>query len=241
MCCALFYPAPAFTIVRIMHTETRTIHDGLSGELRYKRAASQLLVICHGYQSSSAHPALVAMAEGLQAEGYATFMFNFSGKSPLDLKQQTTDIGDITEHFANDYPDITLLAGSFSALSAAIAARREGLTRLITVNGFFGSAQLGLRFKPTFLAFKALSLASPQRRGIWDFYEREYQPEQITIPTLVMHSTADTVVHAAQSLDFFEQLNCPKRFIDLKPADHHLSSGAYTARTVSEIDHWLQP
>ena len=224
-----------------MHAETRTIRDGLSGELCYTKPTSQLLVICHGYKSSSEHPALVAMADGLNVKGYATFMFNFSGTNPLDLTQQTTDIGDISKYFADDYSDITLLAGSFSALSAAIAARREDFARLITVNGFFGSAQLGRQFKPTFLAFKALTLASSRHRKIWDFYRHEYQPEQITIPTLVMHSAADTVVSAVQSKDFYERLGGPKRFVDLAPADHHLSTEAYTTRVVNEIDSWLQP
>lgn len=225
-----------------MHTELCTMRNGLEGELRYKQPTGTLVVLCHGYQSSSNHPAVAGIAHGLSAKGYATFTFNFSGKNPLDLAQQTADIDDIVTHFTDGYPEITLLAGSFGALSAAIAARREKqLAGLVTINGFFGSAQLGRRYKPTFLAFKALTLASAHHRKIWDFYRHEYQPEQITVPTLVMHSTADTVVSAAQSRDFYERLGGPKQFVDLSPADHHLSSDIYTTRVVNEIDDWLKP
>ena len=155
-----------------MRPETRTIRDDLSGELHPTQSTKFLLIMCHGYQSSTAHPALVALTKALCSKGYAMFTFNFSGKDPLDLARQSIDIGDIAENFASEYSQIILVAGSFGALSCSLAARHQNIAGLVTINGFFGAGLLGRQYKPTFLIFKALSAIIPRRKRIWDFYQR---------------------------------------------------------------------
>jgi len=223
----------------MIRSETRAIRDDLSGELHRTQSTKFLLIMCHGYQSSTAHPALLALTKALCAKGYAMFTFNFSGKDPLDLAQQSTDIGDIADHFASEYSQIILVAGSFGALSCSIAARHKNIAGLVTINGFFGVGRLGWQYKPTFLAFRALSAIIPRRKKIWNFYKQNYQPEQIAIPCLIIHSRADRTVFIDESKLFFEKLTSPKQFVELEDADHDLSSSKNTDEVADSIANWL--
>jgi len=224
-----------------MITRQVTIRDSLAVELVVPaRPTKQLLIICHGYKSSSAHPALVAITGGLQKKGCATVTFNFSGPNPLDVPAQVADIHDIIMHFASQYTDIVLIAGSFGALSAAIAARSPYCGGIVTVNGFFGSGQVGRRHKPTFWTFRVLALASSKHQRVWRFYRRELQPHHINVPALVIHSKVDNMVSIRQSRWFFEKLQSPKQFIELEDADHDLSSVAVTTKIVEDIADWLK-
>lgn len=222
-----------------MHSEPHNIRDGLRGELCRARPTKQLIVVCNGYKTSTAHPATVTITRALNLKGYATFTFNFSGKNPADLIQQVADINDIVAYFKPNYPDIVLLAGSLGALSAVIVAGHEKIKRLITVNGFFGSEQLGRKPKTIFLVFKVLRFVSLRYKKIWDFYQREFRPERITAPTLVIHSPADEMVSIIQSRNFFAMVVGSKRFVELGPADHHLTSAESTSQVVEEVDAWL--
>lgn len=210
------------------------------GELKAGRSKKRLVVICHGYQSSSAHPALVAITEGLNQRGHATFTFDFSKGSELDLEQQANDIVWIAEHF-REYQEIVLCAGSFGALSAVIATLRSPrIGGLVTINGFFGSSQLGARIRRTFRIFRLLTLFSPRHSKMWRFYKQSFRPAKIVVPTLVVHAKHDEVVLFGQSRHFFDTLTAPKTFEVLMDADHNLSAPADVATVITVVDAWLR-
>lgn len=224
-----------------MHTQSITLRDGsLSGELRYNRPTEQLIIVCHGYKSSRHHRALTAITQGLVERGYAAFNFNFSDTTGFDVPAQVADIALIVSHFKHEYSGITLLAGSFGALSAAIAAKSPDISGLITINGFFGSPSLGPKFKPSYTAFRLFAFVSKRHRTIWKYFRRELAPGQLTVPVLMVHSESDEMVFIQQSEDFFDRVTSSKRFLRLKSADHNLSSPADTVIIVSEIDSWMQ-
>jgi alpha-beta hydrolase superfamily lysophospholipase len=225
-----------------MYTHTVTLrHNELTGKLYQENPAhTTLVVVCHGYKSSSAHPALSTITKGLSDEGYATFTFNFSGRKPLDIASQIADIDSIVAHFSGEYPNIVLLAGSFGALSASIAAQSLHVKGLVTLNGFFGSARLGYRYLPTFLAFRLLAILSPWHKKIWNVFKHEFKPNRIIAPVLVIHSKVDEMVSVTQSKVFFQKVTSHKQFIELDDADHNLSSIEATKRIIAETDTWLK-
>jgi alpha-beta hydrolase superfamily lysophospholipase len=222
-----------------VQTVPTDIQAGLSGTLQYGKTSKQLLIICHGYQSSSEHPALVAIADGMVAAGKAVFTFNFSGSDSLDVAKQVLDIEAIISHFANDYAEIILIGGSFGALSSAIAAHSSKVAGLVTLNGFFGTGQLGKEFRSSFRLFKILALVSPRHRKIWHYLKRLLQPETITVPVLVIHSPSDEMVSIRQSRDFYNKLRSSKKFVELDDPDHNLSSPSAIDTIVRSVVSWL--
>ncbi|HSX00358.1 MAG TPA: prolyl oligopeptidase family serine peptidase [Patescibacteria group bacterium] len=181
----------------------------------------------------------MAITKGLGERGYATFSFNFSDASGLDVMQHVADIAAVVDYFKT-YDEIILVGGSFGAFSTAIAGRSEKITGLITLNGFFGFKDLAPRYRATFMTFKFLSVLSPRYRVIWHFFKQNFQPAHLLAPTLVIHAKADKTVYIAQSTQFFEALQGNKLFIRLEGADHNLTSDKVVASIVGVVDVWLQ-
>ena len=221
-----------------MYKEKITLKNDLTGELHYKNPSSHLLVICHGYKSSPTHPGIVATTRGLNKRGHATFTFHFSGTNPLDLEPQVRDIHIIAKHFTS-YNSITLIGASFGALSSAVASTSAHIRGLITVNGFFGSSKLGRQLYSTFATFQLLRIVHPKYRNVWKFFQRSFQPSQIKVPTLVIHSVIDDTVLINQSRSFYRQLTGLKQFAELEAADHGLTLPGNTEEVVAIIDEWL--
>jgi pimeloyl-ACP methyl ester carboxylesterase len=215
-------------------------NEDLRGEFNEKSRSKQLIVVCHGYKSSGRAPTVIALTNGLNGKGYSTFAFDFPKGSDVDIQKQVSDIADIIEHF-DSYDDFILLAASFGALSATIAAiKLPKIRELITINGFFGSGKLGKEHRGTFRKFRLASMVVPRYRKIWKFYKEELQPAKLTIPVLVIHSKVDIVVPIEQSQHFFKQISGPKEFEMLQTATHGLSSSDDVTIVVETIDIWLK-
>lgn len=212
----------------------------LQGTLYKGRSSKSLLLVCHGYRSSRRHPALVAIVDGLNQKGYTTFTFNFSVGSELDLQRQADDIQDIVDHF-EIYDEIILLAGSFGALVCTMAIRKPSRVKgLVTVNGFFGSAKLGRKYRQTYKTYKLFSLLSPRHRKLWHDYKTGFKPQDISIPVLAIHSKSDEVVSYEQSEDFIQKVTGPHELELLDEIDHHITSPKAVRKVVSLIDTWLK-
>lgn len=221
-----------------VHITTAT-GNKISGTLNEGTLPKELLVICHGFQESSDHPALQTIAKDLNAKGHTTFVFNFS-KDPtgLNVPQQVEDLKAIAAHFKNR--DIHILAGSFSALSASIAARWLPVRSLVTVNGFFAEGKLEGEAKRAYFMFSLLRRIKPSLRRIWRYSRRELQPQAITAAVLVIHSEIDEVVSVKQSRTFYAALTRDKQFVVLQSSDHNLTKGGEIPLIVTAIDEWVR-
>lgn len=208
----------------------------LQGELRHDGSKKQLIIICHGFGSSRGNPTLIAIANGLNAVGYSTFLFNFSKNvGGFDIEHQVQDIALVTEYFS-DYDEYILLGHSFAALTTAIAAGQLAkIAKLITLNGFFGRAQLGDTYRNSYLKFRAAALLLPTYRKIFAYYSQELQPGSLPVPALVIHADTDTEVMISQSRWFYDRLTGRKHFVTLVGADHGVSSPADRLKVVQEI------
>lgn len=226
-----------------MHTKVVELAGKqLIGEWHYAKPQdkSLLIILCHGYQSSQEDPTIVAIVKGFNNYGYDTFTFNFSAnKGGVDVRHQVGDIGHIVEYFKG-YRHIVLLAGSFGALTAAIATiKMPEIAGLITINGFFGQRQLGKELRRPYIKFRIAALAVPSYRKTWVYFKHNLRPDLIRVPTLVIHSKVDKHVFIQQSRDFYGKLRAPKRFIELHAANHGIASASDRQKLVSEIHAWL--
>jgi alpha-beta hydrolase superfamily lysophospholipase len=212
----------------------------LRGELHSTPGAKQLIVICHGYRSSSTNETLVAITKGLNAYGYNTFTFNFSPNiGGFDIAQQVEDITDIVHHF-KAYDSVILLAASFAALPAAIATNTMPKVQgLITLNGFFGLHWLGREHRKNYLKFRIAALVVPKYHRILRYYKRHLQPGNITVPVLVFGALHDQSVAVRQSQYFFDRLRSKRQFISLETADHGITRPQDRAAVIADLHLWL--
>jgi esterase/lipase len=196
--------------------------------------------VCHGYQGSSEDPTIIAITKGLNEKGYDTFTFDFSENTGgFDIEHQVGDVTQIVNHF-KDYDELVLLAGSFAALTAAIAViQLSSINRLITLNGFFGQRDVGQEHRSTYIKFRIAALIIPKYRKILNYYKSRLRPDMIAVPVLVVHSKVDEYVFIKQSQDFYRQVTSPKHFVELKSANHGITSQTDRQTVVSEIDKWL--
>lgn len=224
-----------------MQSETITLaNNKLTGEWHHAGSRGQLIVICHGYQGSSEDPTIIAIANGLNKKGHDTFTFNFSENiGGFDVEHQVDDIAQAVSHF-KEYEEIVLLAGSFAALTAAIATiKLPRVTRLITLNGFFGKGALGQEHRKTYRKFRLAALIVPKYRRIWRYIKCEFRPTYIKVPVLVIHSKADKYVFIKQSQGFYKKFTAPKQFVELESANHGIKSPADRQEVVLAIHRWL--
>ena len=212
----------------------------LTIEWHHGTSRKRLIVACHGYWGSSEDPTIVAIATGLNEASHDTVTFNFSKNTGgFDIEHQMQDIAHIVEFF-RDYEEIILFATSLGALTAAIATIQITKVKgLITLNGFFGGGQLGQTHRKNYLKFRAAALVIPKYRGILKFYEGRLQPALIETPTLVIHSKADKYVYIVQSRTFYDQLTSPKQFVELRTANHGVTSPKDREKVITVINNWL--
>jgi alpha-beta hydrolase superfamily lysophospholipase len=216
-------------------------NEKLIGDWHHSDSAKQLVVICHGYKSSSANSTLVAITKDLNKYDYDTFTFNFSENlSGFDVEHQVKDITLIAEHFKN-YDEIILLAYSFGALTAAIATIHIPIVKgLITLNGFFGQNSLGQKHYRNYVKFRAAALMFPKYTKIRKYYKKELRPDLIEVPVLVIHSKGDKTVFVEQSQSFYKKLTHAKQYLELPTADHDLALLEDRKKVISEINDWLK-
>lgn len=212
----------------------------IQGVLKEKHASDRLIIICHGYKSSHKHPGIVGVTNQLYEMGDATFAFNFSSSTAFDLRQQVGDINAVIAYFGKKRK-LILLGGSFGALVCALAASQNSfIAGLITVNGFFGGAQLSGGSLGQYLIFRTLYLVKKSHQDIWKYLQDNLKPEKITIRTLVIHAKHDKQVSPVQSQKFFKKISGEKEFFVLENADHHLTRESYQKETAEVIDKWLK-
>jgi alpha-beta hydrolase superfamily lysophospholipase len=216
--------------------------ESISGVLKQKSSTGPLLLVCHGFNSSNEHPALVVITNKLSDMGNATFAFNFSpNKNGFDLRQQVSDLIDVVAHFKGKRK-LVLWGGSFGALSCAVvAAQSRDVDGLVTTNGFFGGRRVGMNIMKIYLAFRILALVKKSYKDIWSYLQNNLTPEKITIPTLIMHALPDRTVAISQSRDFYEKLATRKKELYvLQDADHHLTKESYRQEVADVVDTWLK-
>tara|TARA_Y100000310_G_scaffold339022_1_gene430380 strand:- start:10772 stop:11443 length:672 start_codon:yes stop_codon:yes gene_type:complete len=195
----------------------------LAGVL-HKNKSKELIILCHGYKSSKDFPAIKNIASRLFEKGYTVYRFDFTGHGEsegfahIDLIQQVQDIGEVIKYFQDEYNKIILIGGSFAGFVTAIAAiKYPKIQRLVTINGVFDLSKFGI---------KSFLLKIFQRKELI-FFRKNFVPEDIRIPTLVIYARHDLIVNPSQSKEFYEKLKTKKKFEVLEESDHGLSKKDY--------------
>ena len=216
-------------------------NETIQGILKERNTSGTLLICGNGLNRGKDDPATDRITNIVYEMGQSSFSFDFSKSAQgFALKEQVSDILDIVSYFSR-YKKIVLFAPSLGSLSMVIAAQQlTKVNGLITMNGFFGSAQLGMRMLKVYLLFRLFVFFKKQYQKEWKYFKKNYQPQKIRGRVLVMHARYDTDVSLVQSKNFFQKLSGKKEFYLLEKADHQLTREADRQETAEVVYRWLQ-
>ncbi len=222
----------------------------------------RLAVLCHGFLSGKNSTTNKTLTRLLNAQGIATFRFDFFGQGDSDgpFEAITTTLAVQQAHAALDlvaargYDQIGLVGSSFGGLVAILTAAQRCdiicLALKCPVVDFaeelrltFGQAEL-VRWQATGTIQNIMG--GPDRvRLQYAFYEDclgqiAYGPaERITIPTLIVQGERDECVPLHQSKRLHDALRGPKRLDLLPGADHQFTHGEDFHQMTTSISDWV--
>jgi len=223
---------------------------------------TRLAVLCHGFLSGKNSTTNKTLTRLLNAQGLATFRFDFFGQGDSDgpfeeltttlAVQQTQAALDLVA--ARGYGRIGLVGSSFGGLVAILTAaqRRDIVCLALKCPVVDFAEELRITFGPEELARWHATDTIPNIMGGADrvrlryaFYEDclrqiAYGPaEHITIPTLIVQGEKDECVPLHQSQRLYDALKGPKKLELLPEADHQFTRGDDFRQMTTSISDWL--
>jgi pimeloyl-ACP methyl ester carboxylesterase len=222
----------------------------------------RIAILCHGFLSGKRSTTNKTLTRLLNAQGIATFAFDFFGQGesegPFEALTITTAVAQA--HAAMDlvrqkgFRRLGLMGSSFGGLVATLtAAQRHDLACLALkcpVVDFAEELRLTLG-EAEMTAWQSTDtipniMGGTERiRLRYAFYEDclrriAYEPAKtITAPTLIVQGDQDECVPLHQSQQLAAALSCPNRMELLPGADHQFTKSADFNRMTTIIAEWF--
>ena len=223
-----------------------TYHDG--GE-----AATSTMLIGHGVTGNKDRAHLVALAEGLAANGINALRFSFAGNGDSEGEfgecTITKEVGDLRAVIDAAEPEggILYYAGhSMGGAVGVITAVQDGRLRgLVSLAGMvdckkfaeteFGEEQSGFMWEEEGCPLTETYMED--MRSIGTIVDKG---GEVTIPWLLIHGTEDDVVLIQDSNDIFEKANEPKDLHVIGGADHSFNEPNHCDEMVATAIGWVK-
>jgi uncharacterized protein len=229
---------------------------------RSDHPARAIAILCHGFLSNKNSTTNTTLTRLLNAQGVATFRFDFFGQGESDglFEDITTSLAAgqamaaIHSVLARGYKTIGLVGSSFGGLvSILTTAQRQDIACLALKCPVVDFAEeLRLEFGPDEMArwketdtIPNLLGGSARVRLKYRLYEDclrqvAYDPaKMIATPTLIVQGQKDEMVPLHQSKKFFDLLRGPKRMDLLPEADHQFTRAEDFHAMTTSITEWL--
>jgi len=214
-----------------------------------------IVILAHGVTGNLDRPVVADTAAALNAEGFDTLRFSFSGNGGSEgdfraatITKETVDLGAVIDAVAPIYQKIAVVGHSMGAAVAVMRAVEDPrISALVSLAGMVDTK----RFAET--EFGELT---PDEGFMWDEPDcplsQAYmddlcktvastlpQAERTSIPWLLVHGTADDVVlpEDSRSIIGLRGDAVSARFID--DADHSFNDPAHKREMTRVVTHWL--
>lgn len=212
--------------------------------------AKQIVVIGHGVTGHKDRPFLVALAEGLARAGIPALRVSWSGNGGSDgrfagctISKEVADLGAVLDALGGY--DVTYAGHSMGGAVGVLRASADPrIRRLISLAGMvqvrafaehhFGSLAPGRDLmwgKPGYV------LSAAYLEDLYRIGSVADRAAQISVPWLLVHGTADTIVPIQDSHDAFARAHDPKKFVVFDGCDH-IWEPDFTARMVETVVRW---
>ncbi|MFO0706163.1 MAG: alpha/beta fold hydrolase [Nitrospira sp.] len=225
-------------------------------------AADRVAVLCHGFLSGKRSSTNKTLTRILNAQGIATFAFDFYGQGESDGPFEAITVGRAVDQartavdlmYQKGFRTVGLMGSSFGGLVATLtAAKRNDLACLALKCPVVDFAEelrvtMGEREMAEWRSTDTISniMGGTDRiRLRYAFYEDclrhiAYEPSRaISAPTLIVQGDRDECVPLHQSQDLYRALTCPKHMELLPGADHQFTKADDFRRMTDLIANWF--
>ncbi len=233
------------------------LHNAAGERLDYSALAGaeggrELVVIGHGVTANKDREWALTLSQALAEVGLASLRFSFSGngESEGDFRdscpsKEVEDLGAVLD--AAEGWRVTFVGHSMGGAVGVLRASRDArIERLVSLAGMVDTGDFARR---------KFGAVEPGVGYMWDKPECplsqaflddmaaigsvESLAEQVRVPWLLVHGTADTVVPFEESERVLERAGGPAELLRLEGVDHVFSDGAAEAMAAGVVG-WLR-
>ncbi|KAF3447539.1 hypothetical protein FNV43_RR12725 [Rhamnella rubrinervis] len=116
----------------------------------HETGSKELVILCHGLQSTKERIPMVNLASALEKEGISAFRFDFTGNGESEgsfrygnYRREADDIRSIVQHFLGEDLLITAIVGHSKGGNAVVlyAAKYDKVSKVVNISGRFDLAR----------------------------------------------------------------------------------------------------
>ncbi|CAN0915085.1 Putative uncharacterized protein YDL057W [Linum grandiflorum] len=214
--------------------------------------SKEVVVLCHGFQSSKDYRTMTNLAVALEKEGISAFRFDFAGNGESEgsfvygsYKREADDLRSVVEHFGGENRVVNVVLGHSKGGGAVLlyASKYHDIKKVVNISGRYDlkrgiDARLGKDFLERIKKEGFISIDIKNRAGEVvkfpvtekDLYDRmntdmheACQQIDKNCSVLTIHGSADETVPVEDALEFAKVIPNHKLHI-VEGADHGFSS-----------------
>ena len=209
------------------------------------------VIIGHGVTGNKDRPFLVALAEALDLAKITNLRFSFAGNGNSEgdfasatISKEVEDLGAVLDKFSGQ--TICYIGHSMGGAVGLLRASQDKRIRLlVSLAGMvrtkkFAETEFGQEIPDQGFMWDEPScpLSQDYMDDLCDINTLENIANQIRIPWLLVHGTADDVVLMDDSETVFDNANDPKKLVVINDADH-VFSGSAQSQMVDTVVNWI--
>ena len=214
-----------------------------------------VVIIGHGVTGNKDRPLVVALGEGLAASGISVLRFSFSGNGDSEgrfidstITKELSDLNVVIDAVEAEGKRVIYAGHSMGgAVGVSVAAVDKRIEALISLSGMVNTKKF---------AETEFGEVIPDEGNMWDDEDCPLSQvfmddlrgidtlvekgNQIDVPWLLVHGTADDVVLIDDTHDIFERAGHGKEKLIIEGSDHVFSDSEHMKAMVDGVLSWIQ-
>ena len=214
-----------------------------------------VVLLGHGLTGNKDRELIVALAEGVSAQGWDCLRFSYSGNgasqgsyTDMCISKEVVDLQSVIGHVQAEYKKIIYIGHSMGGAVGALTVAKDNNQSLQAIVSLAGMVNTQIFCQTEF------GNQIPDASDMWDEPEHPLTQlyvddltniqsvlpatESVTIPWLIIHGDADDVVLPIDSQQLYNQLPTHRQLLVIADADHSFSQNQ--EQVVTAVANFLQ-